>query len=867
MIFNSNSGSEWHKWDLHLHTPYTWLGEEYKNVTDDEFIDKIVSSNLSAVGITNYFKFSDEEMFSDSSLRKNLESRGVVVFPNLEFRLANQNAKEDLCDYHVIFSPELQNDKIKLFLHILDVHVGQDEKKASGLSEDELRGNSLYVDIKSINEAIIGAGISDYVMRGFLSRGKGESRSASVSDYILGKSDFIIHSSDIEENIQKDFDFWTTYIDEKNGPMPIFQGSDAHSLDKIGEQFTWIKGKVSFDGLLQTKYNPAERIRFQENNPAENKLPQTIIKSIRSDEKELVFNNDLNTFIGKRGGGKSILLKAIAQKASPSEYEERFRESSRVSKDSDWIKKIFGSDYVIEWADETLNSGDEDNKSILYLPQGYLSNLAYDEYDKVEERNNFITSLLMQYEKFRNAKEISGNHTNGIKNQIEERIGKIVELSERNKTLRKINSGIGESKGIESGVKVLDVKIKELSKKNNITEKDIELYQAASAESKNIQAELGIIEQDLEILEKISEAEDILIVRSDAFIGLSEKIKDELTEQILGNNKKSASEIISNEKKRLEKSKKDKKEKFEKYAKIVDELKPKLIAQKELRALTEKKINLKKNLEFLKKNDQQIRNNTEDGEKATNEIIDLYYSYKTLIEKAYSTAHLDFLQFSKIEFVVKFSGDTISKAIEQNINRNKTGGLSDGSKELLCDEVKEPSREHLREIIYDVLKNSFVFKASVSEDKKQFLSNLLNNPYSVNYLESIHAADGTDVTFDQMTGGQKAITMLELIFKLDSNNYPILIDQPEDDLDANGIATNIVDFIKNQKNERQIFIASHNANLVVCADSEEIIVADREDDFMYSSGAIEDEDIRNSIIDILEGGKEALELRMKKLKV
>ena len=78
----------------------------------------------------------------------------------------------------------------------------------------------------------------------------------------------------------------------------------------------------------------------------------------------------------------------------------------------------------------------------------------------------------------------------------------------------------------------------------------------------------------------------------------------------------------------------------------------------------------------------------------------------------------------------------------------------------------------------------------------------------------------------------------------------------------------VVEFIKKQKEQRQIFIVSHNGSLVVCADSEEIIVAKyKNNDFSYSVGAIEDEQIRTDIVDILEGGKDALQLRMRKLRI
>ena len=68
-----------------------------------------------------------------------------------------------------------------------------------------------------------------------------------------------------------------------------------------------------------------------------------------------------------------------------------------------------------------------------------------------------------------------------------------------------------------------------------------------------------------------------------------------------------------------------------------------------------------------------------------------------------------------------------------------------------------------------------------------------------------------------MSDLEKMIVLLEFIFKFDGCNYPILIDQPEDDLDR-AISRYIVEFIKKQKIKRQIFIVSHNANLVVCSE-------------------------------------------------
>ena len=181
----------------------------------------------------------------------------------------------------------------------------------------------------------------------------------------------------------------------------------------------------------------------------------------------------------------------------------------------------------------------------------------------------------------------------------------------------------------------------------------------------------------------------------------------------------------------------------------------------------------------------------------------------------------------------------------------------------------EPSIETIEKVIIGLLDGRVKIKVEAG-DLSTVVSQLLRNRYEIDYLNSVKTkVDETH--FKDMTGGQKAIALLELIFRFDDENYPILIDQPEDDLDVGGVATDLVDFIKSEKRDRQIIIVSHNASLVVCSDTEEVItstnakVGDGRYDFFYKTGAIENSEIRADIIQILEGGREALKLRARKL--
>ena len=54
---NFERGSEWRKWDLHVHSPYTRLNNKYCNTTNEKFIEKIQKEEMDVIGLTNYFNF------------------------------------------------------------------------------------------------------------------------------------------------------------------------------------------------------------------------------------------------------------------------------------------------------------------------------------------------------------------------------------------------------------------------------------------------------------------------------------------------------------------------------------------------------------------------------------------------------------------------------------------------------------------------------------------------------------------------------------------------------------------------------------------------------------------------------------------
>lgn len=87
-------------------------------------------------------------------------------------------------------------------------------------------------------------------------------------------------------------------------------------------------------------------------------------------------------------------------------------------------------------------------------------------------------------------------------------------------------------------------------------------------------------------------------------------------------------------------------------------------------------------------------------------------------------------------------------------------------------------------------------------------------------------------------------------------------------MDNSFITSELIAIFKKIKQYRQIIIVSHNANLVVNADSEQVIIAKNDDGILsYMSGALEDPDINKAVCQILEGGKNAFEKREQKYSI
>jgi len=137
--------------------------------------------------------------------------------------------------------------------------------------------------------------------------------------------------------------------------------------------------------------------------------------------------------------------------------------------------------------------------------------------------------------------------------------------------------------------------------------------------------------------------------------------------------------------------------------------------------------------------------------------------------------------------------------------------------------------------------------------------------YSVPDLPVIKLRVGDqDKPLTDLSVGQKCTAILSLI--LVERETPLIIDQPEDDLDNRFIFDEIVQTLRREKERRQFIIATHNANIPVSGDAELIIILDADEahGWIACLGSIDDSPMREPVENILEGGREAFRIRKEK---
>ncbi len=253
---------------------------------------------------------------------------------------------------------------------------------------------------------------------------------------------------------------------------------------------------------------------------------------------------------------------------------------------------------------------------------------------------------------------------------------------------------------------------------------------------------------------------------------------------------------------------------------------------------------------------------------------ELYAPVQRFIEK-HPLAKTQFQMSFETKIVEqKFADDFLGK-IAQNRKGSFAGSVE--SRERVAGLLRETdfnssdsAAEFLRKVwtaLHFDLRNDQKLAMHVSDQlaKGATVQSLYEHIFGFSYLRPFFTLRWAGKDVQQLSPGERGTLLLVFYLLIDRSDIPLIIDQPEENLDNQTVYNVLVPSIKEARARRQLIIVTHNPNLAVVCDADQVVCAaiDKEDGHRvtYESGAIENPAINKRVLDILEGTRPAFDNR------
>jgi len=911
-------GSEWRKWDLHVHTPYS-VEQHYGDGNDPEVWEAYISDleklspDFKVLGINDYLFIDGYERLlkekNENGRLKNID----LLLPVVEFRISKFSGVDfgglKRINLHVIFSNEISPDVIKSqFLNGLQqsykLEPGAEGSAWSGVITKESLGAlgasikasvpkdqlqhydaDLIEGFRNLNldeKSIINQLEENSFLKGkyLLAIGKTEWDSLKWSDSSISSKKDIINKSDIvfvaSESIER-FNTAKEKLKSQSVNHLLLDCSDAHyysdsqEKDRIGNCNTWIKSDPTFEGLKQIVHEP-ERVQIHSNQP-DDKAGYQVIDRIEIND-DLILNTsidlnvNMNSIVGGRSTGKSVLLTAIAQKLKterPIEFPHHKLEYR------EFVKKVSNS-ISVYWKDGEQNN----DREIEFFQQGYMYDLATSEL----KLSKLVKNILKNKGKGDLLEGYSAKKTE-LKKSISTYITDLFQVISDIRLRSSELSDKGDLKGVQDEINRLQDKMEELDSLS-LSEQERHDYEQNKKIIERATNTCSLLEKDLTGIQRLRE---VSLVKQDIeyeFSTISEisrirvnnlysKLKKDIDAKWAAGLDESMSEvnlIIDSENQKIAAAQQD-----HNYIKASQAY----ANSAQLNEIHDRIKEQKTKLSEIESVTVVVRALRDQKDQLIKKILSDHKSYFDSTVKLLSklSSSQDEL---KIEAKCSFKSKRYRETLEGSLN------LQGAANRNIVDYQYENDGkfiEHQAKILNSLINNSLSLKGGYTN--QSLASALLTECfYDISY-DLIYENDN----FKTMSDGKKAFVVLKLLLDFSDKKCPILIDQPEDDLDNRAIYLDLVKYFKKKKIQRQVILATHNPNIVVSADSELVIVANQHGiknennegkKFAYKTGSLEHsspkeqdnivvldaQGIREHVCDVLEGGGDAFKLREQK---
>ena len=954
-------GSEWRKWDLHVHTPASYDWDKKCKVSNEDIVDAALKEGISAIAVTDHHTVKAVDDMKALGTKK-----GLFVIPGVELRTDKGNEK-----IHII----------ALFEHSVTGKFIYDKLLCPlGFSEDDVKKASdeqVYCSFEGACKKIHELGGLVFLHAGSKSNGIEQIRSDIKS---LLKTDMARMVDLYEVTNQKSVDAYRSIVFptiKKDIPCVVTSDSvdrskltyGGHSTEVLGKANTWIKADLSFEGLRHILVEPKDRVclgaeppKFADLQSHPTKYIERVAVGPLSSstspswfKNDIPLNQELVAVIGRKGSGKSALVDVIAlcgKSHVPTEHYS-FLKPQKFRKNPANAKKYTAT---INWLDtEAVSMGlaDEvpttDVERVKYLPQSYVETICNEdgvskkfqqEIDKVifsyvpQGKRIGATTLQELIQKRTEAIDVAVGQ---LREDIEAANQKVIDLEKKKASSYKTR--------IE----------KELAEKEN-EHKSIKdptpVKEPSSKLPQEQQERLQKIDDSLTALEKeITQAEEQQTTTANALSFVSrfegqlasfETAKTKLISEFekeakaLGIDLNEVIQIVV-KKKALETKKaaweKQQVTLDEKLNKTSNDVKKSLFARKA--GLEKEREDITKSLDDQNKKYREYQAAKKRAEAARSAIMgrkgdkslktilslkaELAYitdtllddlkravtARKTLVKKLYEAIVsrialykdiyqplLDFIESEKAEQErsgnvltfdagIVFNKSEFADAFLAFVNQARDGSFQKkeaGSKRLkdILAKYDLQDAESAVNMIEELLHNLH-HDTTQSPIKENTIEDQVNTKHGgvidvYNFLHQLPYLDvqfkilfnGKDLNQNEFSPGEKGALLLIFYLLIDNDRMPLIMDQPEENLDNESVYSLLVPYIKRAKERRQVIIVTHNPNLAVVCDAEQVICATmdkKKNEIRYESGSIEDPETNKRIVDILEGTMPAFSKR------
>ena len=847
-------------------------------------VEKAVELDIKVLAITDHNSVSGVAAFQDAA-----QSHGIYIFPG--FELSSSESIHVLC----LYPPDVSNDQLSRYLGEFGIRV---TKPSSDLS------NKTFAEILETVQNQGGISIAAHVTNagGLLKELSGRARIRAWQDnnllaiQIPGEINELPYGTrEIVENKIPDYQRSGTL--EGTPAIAVVNAKDIATPEDLDDRSAtcWIKmSEVSIDGLRQAFLDPESRIRL---NPKVGNLVHKAHAEIISlawqggflDGVKVHLNSNLNVLIGGRGAGKSTVIESIravlqleslgedARKAHDGIIRQVLRNGTKMT----MLVRLHRPDMRYFQIERTIP-----NPSIVREQSGKITNFSpSDILPKVEVYGQHeISELTKSSQKLTRLLGRFVEHDESLtirKASLEQGLRENRRiLCEKNEEIQNIGDRLATLPALEETLRHyqeagLEEQLREQSllvREEQVLEKAIPEYLQPFRETLEILRRELPIERDFlseRALKNLPNKELLLSVNRvfADFEANVRKITDEL-KQALQRTDQDIDQI------RLEWESR-KQQVYSSYEEILRNLQKSRVDGEEF-------IRLRKKIEQLRPLEERRRSLeliVEESTNARRELVAEWEDVKAeefrIFDQAAKEVSKKLHNRVKVQVAAADNRDPLFEIL-----RNEIGGRLMETIETLRTIPDLSLTEFVKACRSGVGKLREVY--GLSSGQAERISGA--DPEVYMRIEELELSPTTTVSLNTMSKGgapiwqklnelstgQKATAVL-LLLLLDSD-APLIVDQPEDDLDNRFITEGIVPRIREVKQQRQFIFSTHNANIPVLGDAEMILglSTHNEDGIGYASiavehmGAIDSQSVRELVEEILEGGREAFEIRRRK---